>query len=86
MFAVASVMRFNVAVGPSRKRFLGHATDEAHYFLLLIQHERAGTPSLRRYFSEQIEQVHLKRLVLKERVGVSKTLGVKALQASVACR
>jgi uncharacterized protein (TIGR02147 family) len=50
-------------------QFLGHGKEEASYFLLLVQWERAGTPTLRLHFEEQIESVLRKRMVLTERLG-----------------
>jgi uncharacterized protein (TIGR02147 family) len=54
--------------------FLGHSRDEGEFFFLLVQHERSGTPSLRKYFSEKIEENLKKRLVLTERLGTSNEL------------
>ena len=48
--------------------FLKHTDDEAHYFLLLVQKERAGTRSLHQYFQKQIDQILAKRMVLRERI------------------
>ncbi len=50
-------------------QFIGHNEDESHYFMLLVQKARAGTKSLEKYFSEQIDQILKLRKVLKKRVG-----------------
>jgi uncharacterized protein (TIGR02147 family) len=55
-------------------KFLGHAADEADFFLLLVQHGRAGTHSLRSYFMGQINKILEKRLVIKDRLDVKKAL------------
>jgi uncharacterized protein (TIGR02147 family) len=55
-------------------RYLAHSREESAFLLLLVQHERAGTPSLRTYFHEQIEATVARRLVLKDRLDVKKTL------------
>ena len=43
-------------------KFFGLTTDEAHFFLLLVQRERAGTQNLKTYFNGQIERVREQRL------------------------
>lgn len=48
--------------------FLGLSEDETHFFLLLIQQDRAGTESLRRYFSKQVKVTLNLRTQLKNRV------------------
>lgn len=55
-------------------RFLGHTPEESHFFLLLVQRQRAGTPTLQEYFDAQIKQVLDKRSVLKERLEFGTTL------------
>jgi uncharacterized protein (TIGR02147 family) len=45
----------------SMSRFLSHSPEEHHYFLLLVQKERAGSASLKSYFIEQLEGERLKR-------------------------
>lgn len=55
-------------------RYLHHSKDEAQFFLLLVQRERAGTQSLRTYFQEQIEAELEKRLNLTRRLGASSQL------------
>lgn len=49
--------------------FFGHSQDEAHYFLLLIQKERAGTQPLAKYFDQQINEQLKKRMTLTKRLG-----------------
>ncbi|MCM0605949.1 MAG: TIGR02147 family protein [Xanthomonadaceae bacterium] len=53
---------------------LGHSTEQADYFLLLVQLQRAGTPKLRARLKTQIEKARAKRLVLKDRLGVKSEL------------
>jgi uncharacterized protein (TIGR02147 family) len=55
-------------------RFLGHQRDEAQFFLLLIQYDRAGTPALKDRLRGQITELIERRLVLKNRLDVKKTL------------
>jgi uncharacterized protein (TIGR02147 family) len=48
--------------------FLNHSEDEAHFFMLLVQKNRAGTVSLKNYFQSQLEKLIEKRTNLKEQV------------------
>lgn len=49
--------------------FFSHSKAEADYFLLLVQRAKAGTPSLRKHFDEQLELALAKRLHLVSRQG-----------------
>ena len=42
---------------------LSHSVDESHLFLLMIQRDRAGSPSLKAYFDEQISKSKKKKSV-----------------------
>ena len=55
-------------------RFFGHSEDESEYLLLLVQRERAGTPSLERFFAAKISELKSRRLVLTARLGTGQTL------------
>jgi uncharacterized protein (TIGR02147 family) len=55
--------------GEALSDFFGLTSDQRHYFLLLIQWERAGTPSLASYFKEQLEEIKTRRLILTARLG-----------------
>lgn len=50
---------------------LNHDENQSHYFLLLVQMERAGTKELREYFLNQIQSIQENRRVLKNRIGKS---------------
>lgn len=54
--------------------YLGHTKEESHYFLLLVSHARAATPALRAYYSDQLQEMAQKRLVLKHRLNYQKSL------------
>lgn len=54
--------------------FLDHTTQESHFFLLLVQYDRAGTKALREYFKSQIDEVLKSRLILTDRLGKSQQL------------
>jgi uncharacterized protein (TIGR02147 family) len=55
---------------------LGHDNEEAAYFLLLVQHDRAGSLSLKTRWKDQITAAREKRLVLKDRVDIKATLSL----------
>jgi uncharacterized protein (TIGR02147 family) len=57
-------------------KFFGHTKDECHYFLLLLQKERAGTITLKKYFEEQIQDLALQRMKIEKRLGKNNTLDV----------
>lgn len=64
----------NLEQGHKVGEFLGHSTEEQHYFMLLIQIARAGTRELREYFENQIQDIRQRRLVLTERLGKRNSL------------
>ncbi len=49
-------------------QFLNHTEDESHFFMLLVQKNRAGTVSLRSYFQIQLDKLIEKQTNLKEQV------------------
>jgi uncharacterized protein (TIGR02147 family) len=55
-------------------RFLGHSADETEMFLLLVQHERAGTKSLREHLEVQKRALIDRRLIIKNRLKIAETL------------
>ena len=48
--------------------FLGHDREESHFFLLLLQRDRAGTSDLKNYFDQQIQEILDRRSLIKNRV------------------
>jgi uncharacterized protein (TIGR02147 family) len=70
----AGVAQLSLEQAEAVSRFLGHTDEEADYFLLLIQHARAGNPRLRSYFGKKLTGAREKRLVLKERFKVKAAL------------
>lgn len=50
-------------------QFMSLNEEETHYFLLMVQTERAGTKSLATYFQNQMEQLLNSRQVIKKRIG-----------------
>jgi len=53
---------------------LGHGEEEANYFLLLVEHARASTPSLIRHFERRMQKVLEQRAQLKNRFTDKKSL------------
>jgi uncharacterized protein (TIGR02147 family) len=53
---------------------LGLDAEETEYFLLLLQQARAGTRELGQHFLGKLEAIRSRRLQLKERVPIRKTL------------
>ena len=68
---------FSLEQGEKVSEFLHHAEEETHYFLLLLQSERAGTRKLKAYFQKQIEQTIQQHLDLKRRLKTKQALGIK---------
>ncbi len=60
--------------GEALNRFLHHTDDESHYFLLLLQKDKAGTKTLETYFQKQLDELNLKRLDLSKRLGAQNSL------------
>ncbi len=68
---------FSLEQAQNANSLLGHSEEESHFFLLIVQLNRAGTDSLRKYFSDQIGKIKVQRKVLKNRVGVAQTLNLE---------
>ncbi len=54
--------------------YLGHSKDQSSFFLLLVQHDKAGTSSLKRHFAEQMNELTEKQFVLKNRLEFKRSL------------
>jgi uncharacterized protein (TIGR02147 family) len=54
--------------------FLNHSEEEAHFFLVLIQKDRAGTQPLKKYFQTQLDSITSKRLILSNRISKSSAI------------
>lgn len=67
---------FSPEQAESLNKFFGHTSDESEYFHLLVSYERAGTFDLQQRLKNQIEKFREKRLVLKDRVDIKKTLDI----------
>ena len=65
---------FSLEQAEKINHFLGHGKEQSLFFLFLIQLARAGTPSLRKVFEEQLRALKEKQFVLKDRLQFNKTL------------
>lgn len=54
--------------------FFGHTPDEAHFFLLLVHKERAGSRALEQYYQSQLQEILHRRMILTRRLGEKKAL------------
>lgn len=54
--------------------FLGHAEAEQEYFLLLVQHSRAGSEALRQALERQMARARRQRRLLASRVRTTREL------------
>jgi len=54
--------------------YLLHNEEESHFFILLIQKNKAGTKKLKDYFEIQLSEIRKKRMILTERLGKQYTL------------
>ncbi|MGE3759316.1 MAG: TIGR02147 family protein, partial [Pseudobdellovibrionaceae bacterium] len=56
---------------------LNHSDEEMHFFLLMVQKERAGTQSLRKLFSRQMQEIVSRRLLVAKRLNTTTTLSAE---------
>lgn len=56
---------------------LSMTAEERHYFFLLLQHARAGKPSLKNFLGEEIRSLSQRHLSLQNRVRAGETLNEK---------
>lgn len=59
---------FSMEQGIRICQFLKLTEDEAHFFLLQLQHEKASTDELKKYFQQQMTQIKKERETLKNRL------------------
>src|SRR5262249_54291611 len=58
--------------------FLSHNEDEAQFFMLLVQMDRAGTHTLKDFYKRQLQQIHTAREKVQERIKVKQGLSEQA--------
>lgn len=67
-------MHLNLEQVSALNSFFNHTKEESHFFMLLVQKQKAGTTDLRKYFTSQLDEILNQRLVLTHRLGTSNTL------------
>ncbi|MGZ3769647.1 MAG: TIGR02147 family protein [Bdellovibrio sp.] len=65
---------FSMEQAESAARFFSLTKDETQYFLLLVQHNRAGTVELRKFTDELLQELRDKNTLLKSRLKIKDTL------------
>lgn len=65
---------FSLEQSEALNQYLGHTYEEGHFFLLLVELERSGTPALHKRFQNEIDKILNQRLILKDRVDIKKSL------------
>lgn len=65
---------FSLEQGVKLNDFFSHNKEEARFFLLLLQLNRAGSKDLKDFFESEIEDVLEKRSDLKNRIDIKKSL------------
>jgi uncharacterized protein (TIGR02147 family) len=68
---------FSLEQGMKFNRLAAHPPGEGHFFLLLIQYNRAGSRDLKDYFRKQMKEIISQRLVLKNRLENEKCLPIE---------
>lgn len=68
---------FSLEQAEQINHFLNHTPDEGHYFILMVQIERAGTAALKKYFKNQLDELIKKRNHIQGRLEMSSVLTVE---------
>lgn len=68
---------FSLEQAERANRYFNHTQDESHFFILLVETERAGTKELKDYFSRQIQAAIEVRKDLKNRLHFKENLSVE---------
>jgi uncharacterized protein (TIGR02147 family) len=54
--------------------FMEHREEEAEYFMVLLDYERAGSKVLKEFHRRKMDQIRARRQIVSERIGVKKGL------------
>jgi uncharacterized protein (TIGR02147 family) len=65
---------FNPEQAEAASRFFGLSSQEIEFFLMLIQYNRAGTESLKKFYSQLLQERQKKSLLLKNRLEMPDSL------------
>lgn len=72
--ALNTSAHFSLEQAEALNAFLGHTQEEANFFLLLVQFNRAGTPALKNRLKQQLDQALAQHLDFKNRIDIKKSL------------
>lgn len=67
-------VNFSLEQAVKLNQFLEHGKSESKFFILLLQHERAGTKELQSFFRQEMMEILERRGNLKERLGIANSL------------
>ena len=67
-------VNFSLEQAVKLNEFWEHNKEEGRFFILLLQHERAGTKELRRFFKGEMQEILDRRNNLKDRLGIANSL------------
>lgn len=66
--------QFSAEHALSISEFLQHSPEERHFFILLVQKERAGSKALEQYYESQLAEIRGRRKLIQERIQVKQGL------------
>ena len=65
---------FSLEASLQISEFLGHTTEEQDYFLLLVQHARAGSKALELHFERKLKAIRERRQLVRSRIKAGRAL------------
>ncbi len=68
---------FSLEQGMKTSSFLLLSAEESHFFMLLLQYEKASTQDLKKYFKDQIERIQNERKEIKNRIKIDTDLSAE---------
>ena len=71
-------VNFNLEQALRIAEFLNLKSDESQYFMWMVEHKRAGTPDLKKYFQQLMKDLREKNVEIKDRVGIAQVLSTEA--------
>jgi uncharacterized protein (TIGR02147 family) len=71
-------VNFNLEQGLRIAQFLNLNQDEKQFFLWMIEHRRAGTSDLKKYFHDLMSQLRERNLTVKEQIKIGTVLSSEA--------
>ena len=68
---------FSLEQGMKVCSFFNFTEEESHFFMLLLQHEKASTEVLKKYFKRQVDQIKKQRSEIKNRIKINTDLNAE---------